>query len=175
MWKLRLRTASVICLRWHRAEQLSQYIDTRRSTVIALRLQSVIYFAREKEGTVDIIIIILRHLNRLTINFMQHSNINLYFLLKSEDLQEHEVLPSPDHWSHGGLFSLSTAHPPQFPAILAVLPYLSQNPTQSPPFIWLCGLLRSEHWITHIFSFVAPPKHSSLPLSPLKLLNVLSL
>lgn len=98
MWKLRLRTASVICLRWHRAEQLSQYIDTRRSTVIALRLQSVIYFAREKrEGTVDIIIIILRHLNRLTINFIHALQYKFVFLLKSEDLQEHEVLPSPDH------------------------------------------------------------------------------
>ena len=131
MWKLRLRTASMMCLRWHRAEQISQYIDTRGTALIALRLQSVIDFAREKrEGTVDVIII-LRHLNRLTINFIHVLQYRFVFLLKSEDLQEHEVLPSTDHWSHGGLLSLSAAHPPQFPQS-AVLPLVFLRTQLSP-------------------------------------------
>lgn len=153
MWKLRLRTASVMCLRWHRAEQLSQYIDTRGSALIILRLHSVIDFAREKrEGTVDIIIIILRHFNRLTINFTHAPQYRFVFLLKSEDLQEHEVLPGTDHWSHGGLFSLRAAHPPQFPQS-AVLPLVFLR-TQLSPLIHIIsdsyGHLRLEHWLTYI-------------------------
>lgn len=159
MWKLRLRTASVMCLRWPRAEQISQYIDTRGTALIALRLQSVIDFAREKrEGTVDVIII-LRHLNRLTINFIHAPQYRFVFLLKSEDLQEHEVLPSIDHWSHGGLFS-ECSTPSSVSTVCSTPPCLSQDPTKSTHsrYLWPYGHLRLEHWITHIPSLCSCSK-----------------
>ena len=68
MKKLRLPIAWVVCFRKYRSEQLNHY--ARASKPTALRLKSATHFrgAGGDENTVDFAIIMLKHLNSLTIS-----------------------------------------------------------------------------------------------------------